>query len=184
MAQETKWIKAIKKKADEQAANKLIQTYYNEIFGFVYKQTLDQELTKDITQEIFISMLRTIQGFDGRASFRTWLYKIANSRLIDHYRSKYYKQNKNTESIDEKAVPGTAEFTLDVETKDDVERVLEVLSQFDRELQQIVRLKAYAEYTFPEIAVSLALPESTVKTKCYATIRKLKKLLKENEDEA
>ncbi|MGP4039878.1 RNA polymerase sigma factor [Gracilibacillus sp. D59] len=86
MTEELKWIKAIKKKSSEQAANQLIHKYYNEIFGFVYKQTLDQELTKDITQDIFISMLRTIQGFDGRASFLTWLYKVANSRLIDYYR--------------------------------------------------------------------------------------------------
>lgn len=183
MAEETKWIKAIQKKANEQAANKLIMKYYNEIFGFIYKQTLDQELAKDITQEIFISMLRTIHGFEGRASFRTWLYKIANSKLIDYYRSKSYKQNKQTVSIDEQRIHEAAVWPVDVATKDEARKILEVLSRFDRDIQQIVRLKIYGDYTFPEIAASLALPESTVKTKYYAAIRKLKNLLKENEDE-
>jgi RNA polymerase sigma-70 factor (ECF subfamily) len=52
MNQEMKWIKAIKKQSSESAANQLIHKYYKEIFAFVYKQTLDQELSKDITPEI------------------------------------------------------------------------------------------------------------------------------------
>ncbi|WP_374066950.1 RNA polymerase sigma factor [Paraliobacillus sp. JSM ZJ581] len=183
MMQEKKWIKAIKKKSDEHAANQLIHKYYNEIYGFIYKQTLDQELAKDITQNVFISMLQTIHRFDGRASFRTWLYKIANSRLIDYYRSKYYKQNRKAETIDDVVLYEPSDFTLEVEKKNEMRKILEVLSQFDREIQQIIRLKTYGEYTFSEIAITLELPESTVKTKYYATIRKLKILLKENEDE-
>ncbi|WP_349409867.1 sigma-70 family RNA polymerase sigma factor [Pseudalkalibacillus sp. SCS-8] len=180
MDQDLKWIKAIKKKSDKRAADKLIQKYYREMFAFVYKQTLDQELSKDLTQEIFISMLRTIHGFDGRASFRTWLYKVANSRIIDFYRSKHYKQNKQTETIEEKVIHDPVEFTADVETKEEAAQILSVLAQFDYDAQTIVRLKIYGEYTFPEIAASVSLTESTVKTKYYATIRKLKKRLKED----
>ncbi len=183
MTQEEKWIKAIKKNSNEEAANQLIQKYYQEIFGFVYKQTLDQEFTKDLTQEIFISVLRSIQNFDGRASFRTWLYKVANSRMIDYYRSKYYKQNRKTESIDEKQVYESVEFMWELETKEEVNQVLELMSRFQYDIQQIVRLKIYADYTFTEIAASLEIPESTVKTKYYGTLRKLQKLVKENEDE-
>ena len=183
MAQEDKWIKAIQKKGSEQAANALIHNYYNEIFGFVYKQTLDRELTKDITQEIFISMLRSLHSFDGRAKFRTWLYKIANTRVIDHYRSKYYQQQRQTELMDEPHLYESTEFTFDLETKEEVETVLKLLSQFKRDLQQIVSLKIYGGCTFSEIAASMKIPESTVKTKYYAVIRKLQHLLKENDDE-
>ncbi|KAA0546895.1 sigma-70 family RNA polymerase sigma factor [Bacillus sp. BGMRC 2118] len=180
MDQETKWIKAIQKQSNEGAANQLIQKYYKEIFAFVYKQTLDKDLAQDITQEVFISMLRTIHRFDGRASFRTWLYKIGNSRIIDHYRSKYYKIHKQSVVIEvDKFVEGD-EFTLELEKKDEVKRILELLSRFDHELQEIFRLKIFGEYTFLEIAATTNLSESTLKTKYYATIRKLKKLLKED----
>ncbi|WP_421377878.1 RNA polymerase sigma factor [Bacillus salacetis] len=184
MTQEEKWIKAIQKRSNEQAANQLIHKYYSEIYGFVYKQTMDQELTKDLTQEIFISMLRSLHNFNGRAAFRTWLYKIANSRMIDHYRSKYYQQQRKTVWIDESHHSmASTEFTFDLEAKEEVEIVLKLLSQFKRELQQIVSLKIYGDCTFSEIAASLEMPESTVKTKYYAVIRKLKYLVKENEDE-
>lgn len=49
---ERHWIKKIKRSASEEAANKLISKYYKEINAFIYKQTLDNELTLDLTQEI------------------------------------------------------------------------------------------------------------------------------------
>ncbi|WLD94670.1 RNA polymerase sigma factor [Alkalihalobacillus sp. AL-G] len=183
MNQELKWIKSIKKHSSESSANQLVHKYYKEIFAFVYKQTLDQELAKDITQEIFISMLRTVHSFDGRASFRTWLYKVANSRLIDFYRSKFYRQQKQTEEIQEESLYEPDDFTVDVETKEHAELVLKELARFDQELQHIVRLKIYGQYTFAEIAASTEITESTVKTKYYATIRKLQQRLKEDENE-
>ncbi|MBM7553104.1 RNA polymerase sigma factor [Thalassobacillus pellis] len=183
MNQDIKWIKAIKKKSDERAADKLIHKYYREIFAFVFKKTMDQELAKDLTQEIFISMLRSIHGYDGRASFRTWLYKVANSRIIDFYRSKAYKQYKQTEAIEGKVIHDPHEFTDSLEAKEKAESVLAALSQFEYETQRIIRLKILGEYTFSEIAATTSMKESTVKTKYYATIRKLEQRLKEDDDE-
>ncbi|EIJ78065.1 ECF subfamily RNA polymerase sigma factor [Bacillus methanolicus PB1] len=75
MNKEKKWIKLIQKKADEKAANELVSFYYQPIYAFVYKQTLNKELSMDLTQDIFISMLQSIQNFDTKkSSFKTWLY--------------------------------------------------------------------------------------------------------------
>ncbi|WP_274854191.1 RNA polymerase sigma factor [Bacillus methanolicus] len=64
MNKEKKWIKLIQKKSDEKAVNELVSFYYQSIYAFVYKQTLNKELSMDLTQEIFISMLQSIQNFD------------------------------------------------------------------------------------------------------------------------
>ncbi|MGY4690709.1 RNA polymerase sigma factor [Salibacterium sp. K-3] len=93
-------MKAIQKRSSEGAANHLVHKYYTEIYEFVYKQTYDPELAKDLTKEIFVSMLRSIYRYDGRASFRTWLYKIANSRIIDYYRSKYWDHHERPFKIE------------------------------------------------------------------------------------
>ena len=86
------WIKKIKRNASESAANELVSKYYKEMYAFIYKQTLDAELSLDLTQEIFISALQSITNYDSKkASFRTWLYKLASNRLVDYYRSKSYR---------------------------------------------------------------------------------------------
>ncbi|WP_240378181.1 RNA polymerase sigma factor [Bacillus piscicola] len=183
MNQEKKWIRAIQKRSNEDAADQLVRKYYQEIYAFVFKQTIDQELAKDLTQEIFVSMLRSIYRYDGRASFRTWLYKIANARIIDYYRSKFYKENKHAPITSEELLEEPEDFVVDIEKKEEAQSVLDVLARFDQQHQQIVRQKIYAEQTFAEIAASLSIPESTVKSQYYAAIKRLREELKGERNE-
>lgn len=102
MENEQRWIKKIKRNGNEAAANALVAKYYKEMYAFIYKQTIDVELSLDLTQEIFISVLKSIQHYDRKkASFRTWLYKLVSNRLVDYYRSKRYKDTQIIQSIDD-----------------------------------------------------------------------------------
>lgn len=53
MRDERKLIRNIKYRQDREAANELISHYYQEIFAYAFRQTGDQELAMDLTQEIF-----------------------------------------------------------------------------------------------------------------------------------
>ncbi|QPC48303.1 RNA polymerase sigma factor [Mangrovibacillus cuniculi] len=178
MNKEKKWIKLIQKRADEQAANELVSMYYSHIYAFVYKQTMNKELSLDLTQEIFISMLQSIQHFEGkRASFKTWLYKIATNRLVDYYRSKHYKYDRTTDDLEVEWVSAEEDFTVTLERREEVEEVIAHINELATYPQQILRLKLFADYTFAEIATTLNVPESSVKTKYYTTVRRLKRTL-------
>ena len=116
------WIKKIKGSGSEDAANELVSKYYKEMYAYVYKQTLDAELTLDLTQEIFISVLKSIQHFDSKkASFRTWLYKLASNRLVDYFRSKNYTYTQVVQPIEEYELQDVA---ISLEYKEDYETVI------------------------------------------------------------
>ena len=84
MKQEDKWIRAIQRRGSRDAAEKLIQSYYDEIYRFIYRQVGHKEDAMDLTQSIFIAVLRAIPSYQAkRASFRTWLYRIAANKIID-----------------------------------------------------------------------------------------------------
>ena len=124
-------------------------------------------------------MLKSIDRFDsGKASFKTWLYKIAAYKIIDSYRSTYYKYVILT-SEREDEVDGKNNIELSFELKEMTNEVLEILNNFSVSLQEIFRLKIFADMTFIEIAKVLDISESTVKTRYYTCIRKIKKVLKE-----
>lgn len=181
MDKEKQWIKKIKKNASSEAANKLISKYYKEMYAFVYKQTLDTELSLDLTQEIFISVLKSINYFDShKASFRTWLYRLASNRLVDYYRSKHYKYRQLSESIDGHDFEDEEDMTVSLEYKEDVEQITSIVNQLEGSSQQIVRLKLFAEYTLQEIAAIVQVPQSTVKTRYYAALKRIKKEMKEH----
>lgn len=180
MEQELQWIKQIRLESNKIAANKLITKYYKEIYAYVYKQTLNKELSMDLTQEIFIKVLQSIGNYDERkASFRTWLYRISTYGIIDYYRSKHYKYNSLVNSIEDYDIEDGEDFTLSLEYKEDVEKIMEVVNRLDTSNQQILRLKLFADSTFKEISEILKVPESTVKTRYYAAIKRIKKDLKE-----
>lgn len=178
LIEEHKLIKLIIKKNDKAAAGQLVQHYYKDIFSYVFKQTGNEELSKDLTQEIFISMLKSINKFDDKkASFKTWLYKIASNKIVDNYRSKYYKHVTLVEDIEENAVIDRDNLEKSFETKENVNEVLSILNTLNSEHQKIFRLKVFGNMTFKDIALLFDIPESTVKTKYYSTVRKIKKLL-------
>lgn len=61
---ELRLIKKVRRNGDLAAADELVRYYYDEIHGFVKKQVSDAGTALDLTQDIFISMLRTIHHFD------------------------------------------------------------------------------------------------------------------------
>lgn len=84
MEEEQKWIREIQRRGSRQAADRLIRAYYDEIYRFAYRQTGHKEDAMDLTQTIFLAVLRALPGFDSRkASFRTWLYRIAVHKAVD-----------------------------------------------------------------------------------------------------
>ncbi|MDM0613256.1 helix-turn-helix domain-containing protein [Clostridium perfringens] len=58
---EKKLITLVKKNNDKKAAGEIVKFYYKEIFAYVFRQTSNEELSKDLTQEIFISMLKSLE---------------------------------------------------------------------------------------------------------------------------
>lgn len=183
-AHEARLIRRVQRKGDRAAADELISIYHREIYAFVYRQLQDREHALDLTQDIFVSMLRSIGSFEGKvASLRTWLYRIATNRVIDHFRSKAHRNAKLTDPIEDFEFSTNEDFTLELERRDEAGRVLELLRTFEWRAQEIVRLKLFAERTFAEIAQIMSLPDSTVKTHYYATIRKIKQKFEEERNE-
>ncbi|AGX02415.1 MULTISPECIES: RNA polymerase sigma factor [Bacillaceae] len=172
MHRDLKLIQKIIKKGNEEAANELVSLYYREIYHYVYKQTLDQEQSKDLTQEIFINMLHGLHQFEGkRALFRTWLYKIATYKIVDYYRSKHYKASRRMADIEDLEIGSHEDSSESILQKEEIEAVLAVLDRMEASYQQIFRMKLFGEQTFQEIASSLQVPESTVKTKYYRSLK-------------
>src|ERR1700761_1877314 len=65
------------KAGSEQAFSVLIAQYHQPIYSLIARSLNDPADAADITQEVFIKVFRSIRGFHGEASLRTWLYRIA-----------------------------------------------------------------------------------------------------------
>ena len=181
MHAENRLIRKVKKYGDRQAANELVSRYYDEIYSFVYRQTTDVELAMDLTQEIFIAMLKGLSSFDEKkAQFRTWLYRIASNKITDYYRSKYHRQqlcNIYGEEIKEymSRYDVEEEMLQKVYEEQMITKVMSIIVEYGNEWVRIFQMKLFLDKTFEEIANELKLSENTVKTRYYTMLKKLRK---------
>ena len=180
MNEEEKLIKRIKRYQDRDAAGKLINIYYDEIYRYVFRQCGDKNNSLDIVQEIFITMLKAVNSFDSKkASFRTFLYRVATNKLID-IRRKWQKTSTHVSLPYEESIIEGAIFSEETDYAESLndEELLYKIEEYVRGLesgpQQIFRLHVYGEYTFAEIAGIQGVPEASVKTKYYRMMKKIK----------
>lgn len=161
---------------DKIAAETLIERHYKYIYKIIYLQTMDEELSKDLTQEVFISVLRSLEQYNSsKASFKTWVVKIAQNRIIDYSRSKQSRQNSMTGVLED----------MDIEAEDNVEKlaiyryesnkIQEKLGGYDKEARTIFEMKVKEEYTFEEISRETGMSLSGVKRRYYGLVKKLRK---------
>lgn len=131
----------------------------------------------DLTQEIFISMLKTIQYYDRKkgAGFRTWLYRIATNKIIDWFRSSSYNQRQRTIQLEHIDPVDHHDFTIQYENKFMLEQIEQFVGSYPADIQNIFRLHTFGFYTFSEIAILTNQAEGTVKSKYYRLIHLLRK---------
>ncbi|MCH4239584.1 MAG: RNA polymerase sigma factor [Oscillospiraceae bacterium] len=166
---------------DRKAADKLVEMHYREIYAYAYRQTIDTQLAMDLTQEIFISVLQSLENYEPKkASFRTWLYRIASCRITDYYRSRSYRQKKLTQTLGSILPPSDDGMALRLERKDSVQRVLELMENCQPETRQVLQLKLFAGQTFLQISDALSMPESTVKSRYYTAVKQIREKMEES----
>lgn len=167
-------IKRMLKRRDKKAADCLIRAYYDEIYAYVYKQVFDKSMAMDLTQDIFLHMLKGLQHYDSsKASFRTWLYKLATNLIIDYMRQQS-RQNKREHIIDDIMLVDDTEPLIKITNREKLDQIMTFIETVDFDIQQIFTLKIFAEKTFMEISQILSIKESTIKTKYYRLIKVIK----------
>jgi RNA polymerase sigma-70 factor (ECF subfamily) len=68
------------KRGESLAFRELFDRYKNSIYGFVRRRVDDPGRAEEITQDIFLALIQRRNGYEVRARFRTYLYRIALNR--------------------------------------------------------------------------------------------------------
>lgn len=177
LEREKKLIREIQRRMSRTAADELIRSYYDEIYRFAYRQVGSKDDAMDLTQSIFIAMLRALPGYrEERASFRTWLYRIASNKVIDARR----RARPDPVPIDELELPAAVDFAAQIHDRELLERIEAYVSGLDTREQAVFRLRLYGEKSFPEIAEALGEQEAAVKSRYYRILGRLRKEFGEN----
>ena len=73
-------------KGDEAAQRELIVAYQHRVAGFVFAMTGRSDYVEDLAQQVFIKMIRALDGLQAPAQFESWLFRLARNTCIDQLR--------------------------------------------------------------------------------------------------
>ena len=73
-------------KGEADAFAALYARYKNAIYHYFFRQVRSGGTADELHQDVWLNIIRSSSAFNRQSSFKTWLYKIAHNRLIDHYR--------------------------------------------------------------------------------------------------
>jgi len=168
---------------DKAAFQELISKYHPYVFKFLIKATENKQLAEDLTQEVFIKVIRNIDKFDvdGKAKFSTYVITVSKNSYIDYLRKekKLFKSGTIEDFTSEEiAVPGFEESVVD---KIYVKDVMEHIESLTDEQKMVVKLKYIEGLTLKEIGKMLDLEPKTVKSRIHNAITKLRRMLKGDE---
>lgn len=157
----------------------LVNRYYEVIYSYSMRQVNNQHLSADLTQEVFIKMMKNIDKYRlGTNSFKYWLLKIALNHIRDYFRAEKSTRDINIEDLDCLS-DYDSDNILDILEKDEKRTsVKKALNSLKEEEREIVILKYYNEMTIKEIGSLIGAKESTIKSKLYRALEKLRKKLK------
>ncbi len=160
-------------RGDEESLEVLIKRYLRHIYSFVYKNISNQEAAEDITQEVFIKVWRNLKKFKHEKKFSTWIFTIAKNASIDFLR----KKKTATIALNENLAIEKSNFINDIDNKNFIRKIHNVLQQLSPNYQAIILLKSESNLTFREIAENLNEPLNTIKSRYRRALITLKQLL-------
>ena len=153
---------------DQAAWDEIVRTYWRKVFNVAYRFVGTYEEAEDLTQEIFLKVFRSLNTFDRRANFQTWLISVSRNFCIDRYRSGRRDREVFAREVDASTVQAEApgiNAHARVELQDRVALLREALRALSPPLRTAVLLRDVHELSYQEIADQLGVAEGTVKSR-------------------
>ena len=158
------------KQGDQTAFDSLYQRYLPSVYKRVRFVVPERDI-EDVTQEVFIAVLRSLGAFRGESQFSTWLRTLTNYKVAEYYRKRNRKQDPREAPIAE-AEALSDEGGLHVEDRIALRNALATLPENYRE---VIALRLADGMAFEEIARTTGANLEATKSlfrRAVATLRK------------
>jgi len=130
---------------------------------------------QDLAQDTLLTVWKKLDTFAGLSGLETWVFRICCLELLNSLRRQ--RRRPRAATLDEGLV-ATEELEQQRRSLLEYEHVHRGLERVEAPEADVIRLKHFDGLTFDEIAVRLAIPVNTSKTRYYRGMKKLHELLR------
>jgi RNA polymerase sigma-70 factor, ECF subfamily len=162
-------------KGNHGAYQQLVERHSRLLFRLAYRITGNSSDAEDAVQETFLRAYRKLDSFDDRASFATWIQRIAANYSLDLLRSRK-RQVDPGEDFPQVAdqAPQPDRLLLNSQLRQSLDNGLRALTEQER---SAFVLRHYEGQSISEISAALDIGESAAKHSVFRAVRKLRSFL-------
>lgn len=140
-----------------------------ELFKFILSRVKNEEVAKDILQEVFIKIHTNIETLKDITKFTSWTYQITRNTIVDYFR-KYRKEYIGTEELE---IPEEDSDSFDYSKLS--ECINQKIKSLTEKYQEAIVLTYLKNYSQKELANHLNISYSGTKSR----VQKARDILKE-----
>lgn len=160
------------KSGDLQQASLLFERYNKRIFNFLAKMTMDREVAEDLTQNVFLRMIKYRNSYREGNRFQAWIYQVARNVFSDHYQT---NKNKRADFVDVEKMEDRIYEAEDSGFQEEQENILhKSMALLSNEQRELLVLTRFQHMKYEEVAILMDTTVANIKVKVHRAIGKLR----------
>jgi RNA polymerase sigma-70 factor (ECF subfamily) len=175
---------ALARAGDCDAFRLLVERHSRKLFRLAFRLTGNESDAEDVVQETFLRAYRSLNQFDERAVFTSWLYRIATNHALDLLRLRKTRPavslsggGESEDSLSDRLVaasPGPDRVALSGELQHRITEAMDGLTPHER---TAFALRHFEGHTIEEIGSALKLGANATKQVVFRAVQKMRRAL-------
>ena len=153
---------------DTAAFDDLVTRYQDRVFNMSYRMLSNREDALDVSQEVFVTVFKSLGRFQERAQFGTWLYRITVNKCRDELRRRGSVKHTRPASLDAADIEPSAGRAGPVEhaSARELQTLLEqAIAELPEDVREAMLLRDTQDLSYEEIAEVVDVPVGTVRSR-------------------
>ena len=162
---------------------RFVEAYQHRLVRFAFRTLGRHDEAEDVVQDVFVGIYRRLGDSRDILHVSAYLYRVTSNACTDVLR-KRKRQGERLDDVPPERLASTDTSVHDrVAGRDELERIVALFAGLPEEQAEVVRLRLLDRLSFAEIAIVLAIPLGTVKSRFRYGLEKLRSALEaERED--
>ena len=158
--------------------NEVFNRYSKRIYNYFLKSTLERSDSDDLTQELFIRVMKYKNSYKDGHSVQFWIFQIARNMVKDHFRKLKVHQDKfNPVEV----IPEVTEENMDAEYEKE-KKLHQAMKSLPDDKRELLVLSKFQGMKYEQIANMRKTSVSNIKVQVHRTIKELKDIYFELKD--
>lgn len=159
---------------EQAAAGILYDRYYKKLYGYFVRMTRNTEASRDLTQNVFLKVIKYAHTWNEDRIFAYWLFRIARNLMVD-----FHRESRHFYEFD--VAPEVAQRDRDDsvrqnDARESLDLLLDAMAKLPPGYRELIEMNRFQGFSYREIALTTDSNENAVRVKTFRAIQKLKEL--------